>query len=64
MPSALDSYAEYARLIFFLLADRPTIEHHSLAVYTTSRTIGRVCRIMAVAHSLGEAMERALARGR
>ena len=40
MPSALDSYAEYARLIFFLLADRPTIEHHSLAVYTTSRTIG------------------------
>jgi hypothetical protein len=41
MPSALDSYAEYARLIFFLLADRPTIEHHSLAVYTTSLSFTR-----------------------
>ena len=40
MPTALDSYAEYARLIFALLTDRASIERHTLAVYTTSSTIG------------------------
>jgi hypothetical protein len=37
---ALDSYEEYARLIFSLLADRPTVQSHTLAVYTVSQTIG------------------------
>jgi hypothetical protein len=40
MSTALDSYGEYVKLIFFLLADRATVESHTLAVYTTSRTIG------------------------
>ncbi len=40
MSTALDSYAEYSRLIFSLLTDRATVERHTLAVYTTSRTIG------------------------
>ena len=40
MPTALDSYTEYSRLIFSLLTDRDTVERHTLAVYTTSRTIG------------------------
>lgn len=40
MPNALDTYGEYARLIFTLLANRPSAEHHTLAVYTTSQTIG------------------------
>ncbi len=40
MSTALRSYAEYARLIFTLLADRATVESHSLAVYTVSQTIG------------------------
>ena len=38
--SALNSCGEYARLIFFLLADRATVESHTLAVYTVSQTIG------------------------
>jgi hypothetical protein len=38
--SALKSYGEYARLIFSLLADRGTVESHTLAVYTVSQTVG------------------------
>lgn len=40
MSNALRSYEAYARLIFDLLAGRVTIERHTLAVYTTSRTVG------------------------
>ena len=40
MPTALDTYGEYARLIFTLLTLRPTVERHTLAVYTTSQTVG------------------------
>jgi len=40
MSDALDTFGDYARLIFFLLADRATIESHTVAVYTTSQTIG------------------------
>jgi len=40
MSVALDAYEEYARLIFSLLADRATVERHTLALYTVSRTIG------------------------
>ena len=40
MPAALNSYEEYARLIFSLLADRPTVQSHTLAVYTVSQAIG------------------------
>jgi hypothetical protein len=40
MPTALNSYEEYARLIFSLLAGRPTVQSHTLAVYTVSQTIG------------------------
>jgi hypothetical protein len=40
MSTALDSYAEYAHLIFALLTDRASIERHTLTVYTTSSTIG------------------------
>jgi hypothetical protein len=40
MSTALQSYAEYARLIFTLLADRATVESHTVAVYTVSQTIG------------------------
>lgn len=40
MPTALDSYTEYSRLVFSLLTDCATVERHPLAVYTTSRTIG------------------------
>jgi hypothetical protein len=40
MSDALNTYGEYARLIFFLLADRAAIESHNVAVYTTSQTIG------------------------
>lgn len=40
MSDALNTYGDYARLIFFLLADRTTIESHTVAVYTTSQTIG------------------------
>jgi len=38
--AALSSYAEYARLILSLLADRAAVESHTLAVYTVSQTIG------------------------
>ncbi len=40
MPTALATYGEYARLIFTLLTQRPTVERHTLAVYTTSQTVG------------------------
>ncbi len=40
MSSSLNSYAEYTRFIFFLLADHSTIENHSVAVYTTSQSVG------------------------
>ena len=40
MPFALDSYSEYAHLIFSLLTNRTTVERHTLAVYTTSQTLG------------------------
>ncbi len=40
MSDALDTCGDYARLIFFLLADRAAIESHTVAVYTTSQTIG------------------------
>jgi hypothetical protein len=40
MSTALDSYTEYTQLIFSLLTERATVERHTLAVYTTSRTIG------------------------
>ncbi len=40
MSDALNTYSDYARLIFFLLADRATIESHTVAVYTTGQTIG------------------------
>lgn len=40
MNTALNSHSEYAHLIFFLLADRPTVVSHTLAVYTTNQTIG------------------------
>ncbi len=40
MLSGLNTYAEYSRLIFHLLADRATVESHTIAVYTVSRTLG------------------------
>jgi hypothetical protein len=40
MSAELRSHAEYARLVYSLLADRPTVESHSVAVYTVSQTIG------------------------
>ena len=40
MSDTLNTYGDYARLIFFLLADRATIESHTVAVYTTGQTIG------------------------
>jgi len=40
MSDALNTYSDYARLIFFLLADRATIESHTVAIYTTGQTIG------------------------
>jgi len=36
----LTTYGDYARLIFFLLADRATVASHTLAVYTVNRTVG------------------------
>ena len=50
MPATLDSYTEYSRLVFSLLTDRATVERHTLAVYTTSRTIG-ITRGQIVFHS-------------
>jgi hypothetical protein len=40
MSSALESYAQYAQLIYATLADRPTVASHTLAVYTISQTVG------------------------
>ena len=40
MSSPLDAYAEYARFIYDLLVGRATVECHTLAVYTTSQTVG------------------------
>jgi hypothetical protein len=40
MSLALDAYEEYARQIFSLLSERATVDRHTLAVYTVSRTIG------------------------
>lgn len=40
MSDALNTYGDYARLIFSLLAARATIESHTVAIYTTSQTIG------------------------
>jgi hypothetical protein len=34
------SYADYAQLIFHLLADHPMVASHTLAVYTINRTVG------------------------
>jgi hypothetical protein len=36
----LTTYGDYARGLFFLLADRATIASHTLAVYTVHQTIG------------------------
>jgi hypothetical protein len=36
MSTALQSYAEYARLIFTLLADRATVESHKVPTPITS----------------------------
>lgn len=40
MSSALESYSQYAQLIYSLLADRPTVARHTLAVFTVSQTVG------------------------
>lgn len=40
MSSELNTYSAYAQLIFFLLANRSSVESHTVAVYTTSQTIG------------------------
>jgi len=40
MSDALSTYGDYARSIFFLLADCAAIERHTVAVYTTSQSIG------------------------
>ena len=40
MTNALNSYGEYAKFVFFLLVDRPTIECHTIGVYTKSQSIG------------------------
>lgn len=40
MSSALESYAQYAQLIYSLLAQRPSVASHTLAVYTISQTVG------------------------
>jgi hypothetical protein len=40
MSNVLNTYGEYAKFIFYLLADRPKIESHTIAVYTKSQTIG------------------------
>ncbi|PKO21864.1 MAG: hypothetical protein CVU38_12475 [Chloroflexi bacterium HGW-Chloroflexi-1] len=37
---SLDTYGEYTRLVFFLLADRSTVAGHTLAVFTVNRTGG------------------------
>lgn len=40
MSEALASHSGYARQVYFLLAERTTIERHTLAVYTTGQTVG------------------------
>jgi hypothetical protein len=40
MSSALTSYTEYSQCLYHLLENRPTVESHTLTVYTTSRTVG------------------------
>jgi hypothetical protein len=40
MSSPLDSYTNYSRFIYNLLADRVTVDHHTLAVYPVGRTVG------------------------
>ncbi|HNT74422.1 MAG TPA: DUF6516 family protein [Anaerolineae bacterium] len=40
MSNELTTYSDYARQIFFLLADHPSIESHTVAVYSTSQTVG------------------------
>ena len=40
MSDSLNTYSDYARLIFTLLADHATIDSHTVAVYTTCQTIG------------------------
>jgi len=40
MSTALNSYEEYTRLIFSLLDNCDFVEHHTLGVYTISRTTG------------------------
>ncbi len=36
----LDTYGDYARGLFFLLADRTSVASHALAVYTVHQTVG------------------------
>lgn len=40
MSSALKSYARYVQLVYSLLADRPSVASHTLAVYTVSQAVG------------------------
>ncbi|MEZ4860740.1 MAG: DUF6516 family protein [Caldilineaceae bacterium] len=40
MASALVSYTQYTHFIFALLTARPSVANHTLAVYTTSQTVG------------------------
>ncbi len=38
----LDSHEKYTQFIFSLLTDRVSVKHHTVSVYTTSRTTGTV----------------------
>lgn len=40
MATALESYEDYAQLVFSLLTNRPTVERHTMTVYMVSRTLG------------------------
>ncbi len=40
MSSPLNSYAEYTRFIYNFLADHPTVDRHTLTMYTASQTVG------------------------
>lgn len=40
MPAPLESFADYSQFSYALLADRESILSHTLAVYTSSQTIG------------------------
>jgi hypothetical protein len=42
MAPSLVSHSHYVQFIYSLLADRPTIESHTLTAYTTGQTIGIV----------------------